>query len=78
MDLPEPLPEYRNLDAPMAAYKELGAIPYRPTPRGSRPPTDPALVEAVALRGADAEYRWRSSRFFFAAAVSFCSCGIAY
>lgn len=47
VDLPEPLPEYRRLDARVAAYKELGAIPYRPTPRGGRPPTDPALIEAV-------------------------------
>lgn len=47
VDLPEPLTEYRLLDTRVTAYQELGAIPYRPTPRGGRPPTDPALIEAV-------------------------------
>lgn len=47
VDLPEPRPQYRRIDDRVAAYRALGAIPYRPTPRGGRPPTDPELVEAV-------------------------------
>jgi biotin operon repressor len=55
VDLPEPQKEYRMLDARVAAARALGAVPYRPTPRGGRAPTDPALVEAVqGLLGIDA------------------------
>lgn len=55
VDLPDPKPQYRRLDARVEAARELGAIPYRPTPRGGRAPTDPALVEAVlAVIGPDA------------------------
>lgn len=45
--LSEPKPEYRRIDARVARYREIGAIPYRPTPRGGRTPTDPELVQAV-------------------------------
>jgi hypothetical protein len=47
VDLPEPWPEYRRLDVRVARYRELGAAPYRPTPRGGRKPTDPALVAEI-------------------------------
>jgi hypothetical protein len=47
VDLPDPRTEYRRLDARVAAARELGAVPYRPTPRGGKAPTDPALIEAV-------------------------------
>jgi hypothetical protein len=47
IDLPMPRLEYRTLDQRLEAYRELGAVPYRPTPRGGRPPTDPALIEAI-------------------------------
>lgn len=47
VDLPDPKPEYRLLRDRVSAARELGAVPYRPTPRGGRPPTDPALVEDV-------------------------------
>ena len=45
--LPKPKPEFRNLDARVQRYRELGAVPYRPTPKGGRPPTDPELIESV-------------------------------
>ena len=55
VDLPEPRKEYRLLEARVAAARELGAIPYRPTPRGGKAPTDPALIDAVQdVLGADA------------------------
>ena len=47
VELPPPRTELRRLDARIARYRELDAIPYRPTPRGGRPPTDPELIEAV-------------------------------
>lgn len=47
VDLPEPRPEFRRLDDRITKYKELGAVPYRPTPRGGRKPTDPELIESV-------------------------------
>jgi hypothetical protein len=47
VDLPEPRPEHRRIDARVAAARDLGAIPYRPTPRGGKAPTDPALIDAV-------------------------------
>lgn len=47
IELPLPRDDLRRLDVRVAHYQELGAIPYRPTPRGGRPPTDPALIEAV-------------------------------
>jgi len=47
VSLPEPRPEYRNLEARLEAYRKLGAVPYRPTPRGGRTPTDPELIAAV-------------------------------
>ena len=45
--LPDPDPKYRDLDARIEAYRDLGAVAYRPTPRGGRVPTDPALIEDV-------------------------------
>jgi hypothetical protein len=45
--LPDPKPEFRDLDARIEAYKALGAVPYRPTPRGGRTPTDPSVIEDV-------------------------------
>ncbi len=52
--LPEPKPEYRKVDHRVAAYRDLGAVPYRPTPRGAKTPTDPALIaEVEELLGAD-------------------------
>ena len=55
VDLPAPRPEYRRLDARVEAARALGAIPYRPTPRGGKAPTDPALIEAVQeVLGVDA------------------------
>jgi hypothetical protein len=54
VDLSEPKPEYRRLDDRVAAYCDLGAVPYRPTPRGAKTPTDPALVaEVEELLGTD-------------------------
>jgi Eco57I restriction-modification methylase len=47
VELPPPQAELRRLDARVARYRELGAVPYRPTPRGGRPPTDPELIQAV-------------------------------
>ncbi len=47
VDLPEPRPELRRLDARVERYRQLGAVPYRPTPKGGRKPTDPALIEEV-------------------------------
>jgi hypothetical protein len=55
IELPDAKPEYRRVDARVVAARELGAVPYRPTPRGGRRPTDPALVEEVrAALGPDA------------------------
>lgn len=45
--LPDPHPEKHDLDERLKAYKEMGAIPYRPTPRGARLPTDPSVLEDV-------------------------------
>jgi predicted HTH transcriptional regulator len=54
VDLPDPKPEYRRLDDRVAAYRNLGAVPYRPTPRGGKTPTDPALIaEVEELLGTD-------------------------
>jgi hypothetical protein len=54
VDLPDPKAEYRRLDDRVAAYRDLGAVPYRPTPRGAKTPTDPALIaEVEELLGAD-------------------------
>lgn len=47
IELPPPTPDLRRLDTRVERYRELGAVPYRPTPKGGRPPTDPALIEAV-------------------------------
>jgi hypothetical protein len=47
VDLPSPRHELRLLNARIERYRELGAVPYRPTPRGGRRPTDPELIEAV-------------------------------
>ena len=47
VDLPEPAKEYRNLADRVAAYRELGAVPYRPSPRGGKVPTDPAFEADV-------------------------------
>lgn len=40
----EPQPDYRRLDLRVEAARELGAIPYRPTPQGGKPPEDPWVV----------------------------------
>ncbi len=45
---------------------------------GFSPPSDICEFPGSTLRGADAEYGWRLSMFFLAAAVSFCRCGITY
>ena len=51
----DPRKEYRLVNARVDAARTLGAIPYRPTPRGGKAPTDPALIEAVQdLLGTDA------------------------
>ena len=47
IELPSPRRDLRRLDVRVERYREIGAIPYRPTPKGGRPPTDPALIEAV-------------------------------
>ena len=47
IELPPPRSNLRRLDERVARYREMGAIPYRPTPKGGRPPTDPALIDAV-------------------------------
>ena len=47
IELPPPRHDLRRLDVRVDRYREIGAIPYRPTPRGGRPPTDPALIEVV-------------------------------
>lgn len=47
VDLREPRAELRRLDARVAKARELGAVPYRPTPRGGRAPTDPELIAGV-------------------------------
>jgi hypothetical protein len=44
VDLPPPHEEFRRLDRRVARYRQLGAVPYRPTPRGGRRPTDPEFV----------------------------------
>jgi hypothetical protein len=56
VDLPSPHPDLRRLDVRVDRYRKLDAVPYRPTPRGGRPPTDPELIEAVqALLTDDAQ-----------------------
>jgi hypothetical protein len=56
VDLPKPRSEHRRLDARVARYRELGAVPYRPTPRGGRAPTDPELIESItSLLSSDAQ-----------------------
>ena len=45
--LRDPSPEFRDLDTRIEAYRQLGAVPYRPTPKGARPPTDPSVIEDV-------------------------------
>lgn len=47
VDLPDPKDGYGRLDDRVKAYQDLGAVPYRPTPRGGKPPTDPALIADV-------------------------------
>ena len=47
VNLPPPRPEFRRLDARVERYREIGAVPYRPTPRGARTPDDPELVDGV-------------------------------
>lgn len=47
VNLPKPRPEHNQLDARVARYRALGAVPYRPTPRGGRAPTDPELIESI-------------------------------
>jgi hypothetical protein len=47
VDLPPPRPELRTLAARVARATELGAVPYRPSPKGGRTPTDPELIVAV-------------------------------
>ena len=49
IELPSPRDDLLRLDVRVARYREIGAIPYRPTPKGGRPPTDPALIEAVMV-----------------------------
>lgn len=51
--LPDPKPEFRDLDARIEAYREIGAMPYRPTPRGARTPTDPSVIEDVVAALSD-------------------------
>jgi hypothetical protein len=48
IELIRPRPDLRRLDIRVRRYRDLGAIPYRPNPKGARPPTDPALIEAVS------------------------------
>jgi hypothetical protein len=45
--LPDPRPEHWDIHGRLAAYQEMGAVPYRPTPKGARMPTDPSLIEDV-------------------------------
>lgn len=47
IELPPPRHDARRLDVRVHRYREMGAIAYRPTPKGGHPPTDPALIEAV-------------------------------
>jgi Eco57I restriction-modification methylase len=47
VDLLDPLPDFRRVDTRIQGYRELGAVPYRPTPKGAKPPTDPALISDV-------------------------------
>lgn len=51
--LPDPAAEYRGLDERIAGYEELGAVAYRPTPKGARVPIDPSVVENVKLELSD-------------------------
>src|SRR5213078_3335132 len=56
VDLPQPRAEHRPLESRVARYRELGAVPYRPTPRGGRAPTDPELIESItSLLSSDAQ-----------------------
>lgn len=43
----EPQVGYERVDDRIEAARKLGAVPYRPTPQGGRPPTDPWLVGRV-------------------------------
>jgi len=45
--LPAPREDLRLLDARVERYRQLGAVPYRPTPRGGRTPDDPELVAGI-------------------------------
>jgi hypothetical protein len=45
--LPDPRTEFQDLDARLHAYAKIGAVPYRPTPKGARIPTDPSLLDDV-------------------------------
>ena len=47
VDLPPPRPEHRDLATRVELYRVLGALPYRPSPRGARTPTDPELLASV-------------------------------
>jgi hypothetical protein len=47
VDLPPPRPDLVMLSDRVARARQLGAIPYRPSPKGGRTPTDPELVDAV-------------------------------
>jgi DNA-binding transcriptional ArsR family regulator len=47
VDLPDAARGLMYLDDRVERYQQLGAVPYRPTPKGGRPPTDPALVSEV-------------------------------
>ncbi|MDP9300833.1 MAG: N-6 DNA methylase [Actinomycetota bacterium] len=53
-DIPDPQDGLRGLDERMAEHVRLGAIPYRPTPKGAKPPTDPSLIsEVLEMLGSD-------------------------
>lgn len=47
VDLPEPANELRTVERRVDAYRGLGAVPYRPTPKGGTTPTDPAFIDNV-------------------------------
>jgi Eco57I restriction-modification methylase len=51
--LPDPRPEFRDFETRLNAYAEIGAVAYRPTPKGGRTPTDPSLIEDVLATLAD-------------------------
>jgi hypothetical protein len=54
--LPDPASSYSELPARINAYRLLDVVPYRPTPRGARIPTDPSLIQDVlALLTDDAQ-----------------------